>query len=144
SNISDDDDYRPGQKAIKELGIKSPLKESFFTKNEIRTRSKILNLPTFDKPAFACLSSRFSFGEEITREKLSMIDKAEDYLLKLGFKNIRVRIHGDMARIEVLKNDFPLAFEKSDEISKNLKTLGFKFVSLDLSGYKMGNMNFTV
>ena len=146
SNYSDTSDYRPGFKAKKEMGIKSPLIEARLTKKEIREFSKRLNLPTKDKGSFACLASRFPYGEEITKEKLKMIDKAEDYIYKLGFKEFRVRYHNldgkSLARVEINKNEFsklnPEVFER---IFKYFKRIGFDFVTLDLEGYKRGKMN---
>ena len=107
SNIDDNGDYRPGLQAVSELNIKSPLRYAELNKNEIRELSKKLELNTWDKQSFACLSSRFVYGEEITKEKLSMVDKAEQLLLDLGFHQLRVRIHGTIARIEVLPDEFP-------------------------------------
>lgn len=146
SNTDDDGDYRPGMIAIKELGIKSPLKESNLSKEDIRTLSKELNLPTWNKPSFACLASRFVYGEEITREKLSMVEKAEQKLFDLGFLQFRVRIHNDLARIELNEKDFE-RFIKGDfleGINTYFQSLGFLYVTLDLGGYKTGNMNKTI
>ena len=111
SNIDDNGDYRPGLQAVSELNIKSPLRYAELNKNEIRELSKKLELNTWDKQSFACLSSRFVYGEEITKEKLSMVDKAEQLLLDLGFHQLRVRIHGTIARIEVLPDEFPKLIE---------------------------------
>ena len=141
TNADDLNDYRPGMKALEELGIISPLLDSGLTKDEIRTLSKQLGLPTFDKPSYACLASRIAYGEEITAEKLDMIDKAEQKLHSLGFIQCRVRMHGANARIEVNKSDFDKLLCFSDEVNNFLKSLGFAFVSLDLGGYKTGNMN---
>jgi len=143
SNLDDMGDYRPGMKAIKELNVASPLKEAGLTKDEIREYSKELGLGTWDKPAFACLATRFPYDVEITKEKLKTIEQAEDYLLELGFRQFRVRCHGDVARIEVVPEDrvkfFDVVF--MDKVSKRFKEFGFVFVALDLEGYKMGNMN---
>ncbi len=144
SNIDDNGDYRPGLIAVKEQNIKSPLRHAELTKNEIRELSKNLGLDTWDKQSFACLSSRFVYGETITEEKLGMVDKAEQYLLDLGFTQVRVRVHGDMARIEINKNEFPKILEKSDSVYDYLKSLGFTYVSLDLGGYRTGSMNETL
>jgi uncharacterized protein len=141
TNASDEGDYRPGLQAIAEHKIRSPLKEVGMTKEEIRHRSKTHALPTADKPALACLSSRFPYGEEITREKLSMIEAAEDYLLATGFTNVRVRLHKTLARIELPENEIETAAKQRNKISEKLKSLGFDYVSLDLGGYKMGSMN---
>ena len=142
SNLDDNGDYRPGLKAIAELGIKSPLRECNLYKEEIRTLSKQLNLPTWNKPSFACLASRFVYGEEITPQKLKMVEKAEESLLKLGFKQFRVRIHGEnLARIEVLPADLEKLFSLREIISKALHEVGFTYITMDLSGYRTGAMN---
>ena len=146
SNIDDNGDYRPGLKAVAELGIKSPLRYAGLTKNEIRELSKELGLPTWDKPSFACLASRFVYGETITKEKLGMVDKAEQLLLDLGFKQFRVRIHGNIARIEVLPDEISKLTEESvrNKVYKTLKELGFAYVTMDLAGYRTGSMNETL
>ena len=141
SNKDDEGDYRPGMQAIAELGIKSPLREVGLFKSEIRALSKELNLPTFDKPSFACLASRFVYGEEITSEKLKMIDSAEEILLREGFKQFRVRLHDKLARIEILPEDFEKIIRLGKNISAEFKNLGFNFVTLDLQGYRTGSMN---
>lgn len=142
SNMDDTGDYHPGLKAIAELGIKSPLKECNLYKEEIRTLSKQLGLPTWNKPSFACLASRFVYREEITREKLKMVEKAEETLLNLGFKQFRVRIHGEnLARIEVLPADLENLFSLRDSVVKSLKTAGFSYITMDLLGYRTGAMN---
>ena len=127
--------------AIKELGIKSPLRELKFTKQEIREFSKGLGLSTFEKPSFACLSSRFVYGETISEEKLKMVDNAEQFLLDLGFHQVRVRIHKDVARIEVEPDEMPKIMENRTMIAHKLKELGFTYVTLDLLGYRTGSMN---
>lgn len=149
SNVDDLGDYRPGLKAIEELGVKSPLREAGLTKLVIRNGSKELGLPTWDKPSFACLASRFVYGETITREKLRMVELAEDELLNLGFKQFRVRIHGDrdyIARIELEPEDFSklLSVELREKIDKDFKAAGFSYVALDLKGYRTGSMNETI
>lgn len=145
SNLDDNGDYRPGLKAVAELGVKSPLRECDLYKEEIRTLSKQLDLPTWNKPSFACLASRFVYGEEITREKLKMVEKAEESLLKLGFKQFRVRIHGEnLARIEVLPADLEKLFSLREIISKALHEVGFTYITMDLSGYRTGAMNETI
>ena len=136
SNIDDDKDYRPGALAVKELNIISPLKEAGLTKEEIRT------LSGNKKPSFACLASRFVYGEEITEEKLKMVEQAEQLLFEAGFKQFRVRLHGKLARIEVLKTEFN-KFLNSDIYSK-IKNLGFDYVTMDLQGYRTGSMNETI
>ncbi len=141
SNMDDNNDYRPGMKAIAELEIKSPLRTAELYKNEIRELSRKLNLPTADKPSFACLASRFVYGEKITPEKLLQVEKAEEFLREKNFKQFRVRIHGNLARIEILPTDFEKILPVREEIVKNLKNFGFDYVSLDLQGYRTGSMN---
>ena len=143
SNLDDNGDYRPGLKAIAELGIKSPLREAGLTKDDIRALSKEMGLKTWDKPSFACLASRFVYGETITEEKLAMVDKAEQLLLDLGFRQVRVRIHGDIARIEILPAEFSKLMEDAvrDKVNSTLKNLGFSYVAMDLEGYRSGSMN---
>lgn len=146
SNLDDLKDYRPGMKAIDELGIKSPLRVAGLTKAEIRTLSRELGLSTWDKPSYACLASRFVYGEMISREKLKMIEHAEDLLLSLGFKQERVRIHGNIARIEIMPEDFTRIIQEDmrKRIYDSLKAMGFSYVTLDLSGYRTGSMNETI
>ena len=146
SNMDDNGDYRPGLIAVKELGIKSPLREAKLTKAEIREYSKELGLPTWDKQSFACLASRFVYGETINEKKLGMVDKAEQLLLDLGFHQVRVRIHGEMARIELLPSEFGKFMEEScrTKVYDYLKKLGFTYVTLDLGGYRTGSMNETL
>ena len=142
SNLDDLGDYRPGLKALAELEIHSPLREAELTKAEIREISRELGLPTADKPSYACLASRFVYGETITAEKLAMVEKAEDFFLDRGFKQIRVRIHGeDLARVEVLPEEIGKAMDLREEIASRLKELGFRYVTLDMSGYRTGSMN---
>lgn len=143
SNTDDIGDYRPGLKAVEELGIKSPLREAGFSKAEVRQLSWELGLPMWDKPSFACLASRFVYGEAITEKKLDMVGKAEELLIRLGFSQVRVRIHGDMARIEISPEDFSRIIQEDNrtEIYSTLTSLGFSYVSLDLKGYRTGSMN---
>ncbi|MBC7765240.1 MAG: ATP-dependent sacrificial sulfur transferase LarE [Hyphomonadaceae bacterium] len=143
SNVDDLGDYRPGMLAITELGVSSPLKDAALTKAEIRTLSKQLGLSTYNKPSFACLSSRFPYGTKITREKLKMIDLAEKYLLDLGFYQVRVRIHGDLARIEVGQDEVHKMFENGQnvQITQAFKGFGFAYVTVDTLGYRTGSMN---
>lgn len=144
SNMDDNGDYRPGLQAVAELGVTSPLRHAELNKEEIRILSRELGLSTWDKQSFACLSSRFVYGEEITREKLSMVDKAEQLLLDLGFHQVRVRIHGMMARIEVMPEEFSKILENREKITKEFKTYGFTYVTMDLMGYRTGSMNETL
>lgn len=146
SNVDDMGDYRPGLKAIEELHVLSPLRECGLTKSEIRDLSKYLGLNTFNKPSFACLSTRFPYGEKITEEKLLMVEKAEQLLFELGFEQFRVRMHGLMARIEVKPAEFDKAMSKDnrERIVKEFKEFGFTYVSLDMAGYRMGSMNETL
>ncbi len=146
SNTDDDGDYRPGLTAIAELDILSPLRQAGLCKQEIRQLSRRLGLATWDKQSFACLSSRFVYGEHITPERLKMIDKAEQMLLDLGFHQVRVRIHGQVARIEVLPEEIVklAAPDVRNRVSTAFHELGFSFVSLDLDGYRTGSMNQTL
>ena len=146
SNMDDNGDYRPGLQAVAELEVKSPLRHCNLNKNEIRLLSKKLGLPTWEKQSFACLSSRFVYGETITEEKLGMVDKAEQLLLDLGFHQVRVRIHGMMARIEIDPVEFDKLMqpETREKITRELKSYGFTYVTLDLMGYRTGSMNETL
>ena len=146
SNMDDLGDYRPGLKAVEELGVKSPLREAGLYKADIRMLSKAMGLPTWSKPAYACLASRFVYGEEITEEKLHMIDRAEQFLIEHGFLEERVRLHGKIARIEVPPKDIPrlASDEFRDQVYEEFKKIGFMFVTLDLKGYRMGSMNATL
>ena len=143
TNIDDLGDYRPGMKALQELDIISPLKEAGMTKEDIRMLSKDLELETFDKPSFACLASRIPYGEKITNEKLRMVEKCEDYLLKLGFKQFRVRCHLDIARIEVSPDEISKFFDEDfmKQTHDEFQRFGFKYVTLDMFGYRTGSMN---
>lgn len=144
SNVDDAGDYRPGMRALAELKIKSPLREVGLSKAEIREISRAMNLPTADKPSMACLASRFVYGEELTAEKLSRVEAAEDFLLDVGFNQLRVRVHGNLARIEILPADFPKFMELRGQIIDKFKSLGFAYVTLDLQGYRVGSMNETL
>ena len=146
SNMDDNGDYRPGLIAVAELEVKSPLREAKLTKEDIRALSRELGLPTWDKQSFACLSSRFVYGETITEEKLSMVDRAEQRLLDLGFRQVRVRIHGNIARIEIERDQFEKIIrpEISSQLDRYFRELGFLYVTLDLGGYQMGSMNKTL
>ncbi|MCR4431387.1 MAG: ATP-dependent sacrificial sulfur transferase LarE [Tepidanaerobacteraceae bacterium] len=143
SNYDDSGDFRPGMRATAELGIKSPLKEAGFTKDDIRALSKGMGLPTWNKPSFACLASRFPYGEKITREKLERVARAEEVLRILGFFQYRVRSHRDVARIEVDPAEMGRFLDSGlrEEVSMKIKQAGFNFVTLDLLGYRSGSMN---
>lgn len=143
SNYDDMGDYRPGRKAARERGIRSPLCEVGLTKDEIRILSKNLGLRTWNKPSFACLSSRIPYNERITMEKLSQIERAEDALRDLGFSQVRVRHHNEIARIELMPDEFPMILDRSKRtaIIEKLRSFGFLYVTLDLIGYRTGAMN---
>lgn len=143
TNKDDESDYRPGMVALKELKIKSPLLQLDFKKDDIRKYSKELNLPTWNKPAYACLLTRLQIGDEITEEKLDKTEKAEVFIESLGIKGIRVRNHGELARIEVQPNDIENILNKEtlNSISLELKSLGYKYITLDIEGYKVGSLN---
>lgn len=143
TNVDDDGDYRPGMRAIKELGVRSPLKEAGLTKAEIRELSCMLGLKTWNKPSCACLASRFAYGEVINKDKLDMIYSAECYIRSLGFEQFRVRLQDGIARIELRPADIQKFIENGikDKVSEKLHALGFKYVSLDLDGYRLGSMN---
>jgi uncharacterized protein len=143
SNVDDEGDYRPGLKALSELKIASPLREAGLHKAEIRELSRRFKLPTWDKPAFACLASRIPYGEKISREKLWRVEGAEDILRGAGFVQFRVRSHGDIARIEVAPDERRLFFDEAllDDISLKIKALGFLYAAFELEGYKMGSLN---
>jgi uncharacterized protein len=145
TNIDDRSDHRPGRQAAAELGVRSPLEEAGFTKEDIRTLSRLLDLPTWDKPAFACLSSRFPYGTAITAERVSQVGKAEESLRELGFKVLRVRYHGDVARLELGPEEFLQATgAMREEIVRQIKAAGFIYVAVDLQGYRTGSMNESV
>jgi uncharacterized protein len=143
SNVDDLKDHRPGMKALKELRIISPLRECGFTKKDIRERSRILGLPTWDQPAFACLSSRFPYGIAITPKALTKVDKAENALYELGFKVIRVRHHGEVARLEIGPQEINRLLDETvrAEVVAAVKQAGYTYVALDLEGYRTGSMN---
>lgn len=143
TNCDDTDDFRPGMRAGEELDVRSPLREAGLIKEEIRLLSRKMKLPTWDKPAFACLASRFPYGDKITLQKLKMVNEAEDYLHNLGIRQVRVRHHDNIARIEVSAKDVihftcPNVRKK---IVKKLKEIGYHYVTLDLQGYRPGSMN---
>ena len=143
TNADDVGDYRPGRQAAREMGVRSPLLECEMTKADIRELSRRAGLPTWNEPASACLSSRIPYGQVVTIEKLSMVDRAEIALKQIGFRQVRVRHHGEIARVEIVEEELPLAFslEMSRRIVAALKGLGFKYVTLDLEGYRTGSLN---
>ncbi len=143
SNIDDNGDYRPGLTAVDELKVKSPLREVGLYKSEIRELSRAMDLPTWSKPSYACLASRFVYGEEITKEKLKMVDLAESFLIEHGFYEERVRMHGNIARIEVPEKDIARLAEDElrKAVYKRFKEIGFMYVTLDMCGYRTGSMN---
>jgi uncharacterized protein len=134
-------DHRPGQRAAHEFGVRAPLMDLNIGKTEIRELSRRLGLPTWNKPAFACLSSRIAYGEQVTGDKLSRVDAAERFLRERGLVQFRVRLHGDVARIEVPPAEFPTIVEQHTEIVGHFKQLGFVYVTLDLEGFRSGSMN---
>ena len=146
SNADDPSDYRPGLRALAELGIRSPLRDAGLDKAAIRELSRWLGLPTWDKPAFACLASRIPYGERITAEKLGRVERAEDYLRGIGFRQVRVRSHGDLARIEVGRDERSrmASVDVMDDVASALKTAGFTWVCMELDGYATGSMNRTI
>ena len=141
ANKDDEGDYRPGRKAAKELGVVSVLSEAQMTKADVRELAKYLGLPTWDKPALACLSSRFPYGQEITPEKLSQVARAEEFLRREDFKQVRVRHHGEIARLEIGPDELERAFAMREKISAELLDAGFLYVTLDLAGYRAGSLN---
>ena len=141
SNVDDLKDFRPGMKAKEEMGVRSPLIEAGFTKKEIREYSRQLSLPTWNKPSFACLSSRIPYGERITREKVERIEKGEKFLKDIGFPQVRVRVHGEIARIEVEREYLERLLKERERVVNFFRALGFIYVTLDLEGYRSGSMN---
>ncbi|MFL7813907.1 MAG: ATP-dependent sacrificial sulfur transferase LarE [Anaerolineales bacterium] len=141
SNQDDLGDYRPGQQASREQGIRSPLQEAGFTKAEIRELARELDLPNWDKPSSACLASRIPYGTPLSVELLDQVGQAENALAVLGLKQFRVRYHGPVARIEVPEGDFDLVFKHKDRIIQSLQEIGFNFITLDLEGFRSGSMN---
>ena len=143
SNYDDIKDSRPGMKAAIEFGVRSPLKETGLTKDEVRRLSKSLGLPAWDRPSFACLASRIPYGMKITKENLAKIESAEKFLRKFGITQVRVRHHNETARIEVLREDIPRILDDNirDEIVHHFKKLGYTYITIDLEGYRTGSMN---
>jgi uncharacterized protein len=143
ANADDRGDFRPGSRAAKELGVRSPLQEAGLTKDEIRLLSRRMGLPTWDKPSFACLSSRFPYGEEISKEAVARVAAAEEFLREMGFRQVRVRHHGNTARIELDPSEIPeiLGEDRRRQVVERFKELGYSYVTLDLEGYRTGSMN---
>jgi uncharacterized protein len=143
SNLDDTGDFRPGMEAARELGVRSPLMEAGLTKAEVRELSHWMNLPTWDKPSLACLSSRFPYGTEITLQRLEQVRRAEDHLRRLGFRQLRVRYHGELARVEVEPQEMNRLLDEKlrEQVARLLKEAGFIYVTLDLQGYRTGAMN---
>ncbi|MDA1000414.1 MAG: ATP-dependent sacrificial sulfur transferase LarE [bacterium] len=146
SNADDAEDYRPGMEAARELGVRSPLMEADLTKEEIRALAREFGLPNWDKPAQACLSSRFPYGDKITPEKIQQVEQAESALRRLGFRQLRVRHHGTIARLEIPRAEIPALFEdgRLDEVVRRIKEAGFVYVAVDLEGFRSGSMNETL
>ena len=143
ANADDRGDYRPGRAAARELGVRSPLDDADLSKVEIRELSRRAGLPTWDQPASACLSSRIPYHSSVTPEKLAMIERAEDVLVGLGFRVCRVRHHDDVARVELAADELPRALDSAvrEVIVRELKAIGYRYVTLDLQGYRMGSLN---
>jgi uncharacterized protein len=141
TNADDLDDFRPGLRAARDLGVRSPLQEVGFTKAEIRERSRAHGLRTAEKPAVACLSSRFAYGDKITQEKLLQVAQAESAIRALGYRGFRLRHHGKIARLEFLPGDLDRAFGQREEISAAVKAAGYRHVAIDLDGYRAGSQN---
>ena len=144
TNADDTGDHRPGRTAAKEHGVRSPLLEAGFTKADIRSLAKEYNLPNWDKPAAACLASRIPYGTTITIPMLSQVEQAEAMLHGLGIKQLRVRHHDQVARIEVNPNDFAILLEHRQEVITALKAVGYTYVTMDLTGFRSGSMNETL
>lgn len=144
TNLDDVGDHRPGRQAARERGVRSPLQEAGLTKAEIRELAHTLGLPNWDKPAAACLSSRIPYGTTITLQMLSQVERAELALKQMGFRQVRVRHHNEVARLEVEVSDFEAVLRHREQIVDRLKTLGYTYVTLDLSGFRSGSMNETL
>src|SRR5262249_46490244 len=143
SNADDRSDYRPGRRAAREFGVISPLDEAGLTKQDVRTLSREAGLPTWDEPASACLSSRVPYYSEVTEDKLHAIERAEDAVRALGFRILRVRHHGDVARLEVAREEMPRLLDPAvaNAVDAALRALGFRYVAVDLRGYRLGSLN---
>lgn len=143
SNLDDDGDYRPGSRAVAEMGVASPLRDARLTKADVRALAHCRGLAVWDKPAFACLNTRFAFGDLITPEKLAMVDAAEEGLRSLGFAQVRVRVHDSTARLEVPPADIErmASEDMRPQVVEAVRSAGFAYVALDLQGYRIGSMN---
>lgn len=141
NNLDDRQDFRPGRRAAAELGVRSPLMEAELTKADVRSLSRRLGLPTWDKPAYACLSSRFPYGEELTARALASVEQAEESIRSLGVRQVRVRHHGSVARIEVEPSEIETLLSRRDRVVAAVKEAGYTYVSIDLEGYRTGSMN---
>ncbi len=143
TNADDSGDWRPGSQAASERGVRSPLAENGLTKDEIRMLSRMLGLPSWDKPSIACLGSRFPYGDRITLEAIRQVDRAEDLIRSLGFRQVRIRHHGDIARIEVEAADIERLAAPGirEKVVEGLRELGYRFVTVDLAGYRTGSLN---
>lgn len=141
SIVDDISDFRPGMLAVREHGVRSPLKDAGFTKADVRALSEQMGLPTADKPSLACLSSRFPYGDPITIEALEQVGKAETFIRSLGFRQFRVRHHRNMARIETEPREFVMVIKHHNKIASYFKEIGYSYVTLDLEGYRTGSMN---
>src|SRR5438093_9590585 len=146
NNLDDTSDYRPGRQAGRELEVRSPLIEAGLSKAEIRELSRRQGLPTWNQPASACLSSRIPYGSPVTIEKLRMVDQGEEIMRALGFSQTRVRHHGDVARIEIARDEMPKALniDLFGRLSREFKKIGFRFVAVDVDGYRTGALNETL
>jgi pyridinium-3,5-biscarboxylic acid mononucleotide sulfurtransferase len=142
-NVDDDGDFRPGQRAAREFGVRGPLKEAGMGKREIRAVAKLLGVPVWDKPAMACFSSRIPYGSRVDLASLNMIYRAEKALRELGFRQVRVRHHGTVARIEVERSELPRLVDEevSRRVAQSLREIGYLYVTVDLQGYRTGSMN---
>ena len=143
SNLDDEGDYRPGERAVRELGVRSPLREAALTKAEIRELARSIGLPNWDRPAQACLASRFPYGTRITAERLDVVERAEAVLAGLGLSQFRVRYHGEVARIETLGEEVRIVLDDANaaDIAARFREIGFRYVALDIQGYRTGSLN---
>ncbi len=141
SNADDRDDYRPGKRAASELGVRSPLEELGLTKSDVRNLARWMGLAVWDRPSSPCLATRFPYGQEVTLAGIEQVRKAEDLLIGLGFRSVRVRHHGELARIEVAPEQIPELITAREAVLSRLKALGFTYITIDLAGYRLGSLN---